>query len=791
MSSLLSLEAMFSDAPFGVLLCNEAGEIIRCNQCAAAFICLSQEEITQKKHFSNIFDVDNTSAGVVSDSRRVGSETSPLRMVLVASRYGDPLNHCRIQLTKFIEDGNEYTWMYLCPTEVNRYVDPTSEELLNVKRQSEKINADLWRFRNTLDQTKDCVFMFDAATYQFYYCNSGAKLQIGYSAEELYHMFPWQIKPEFTEDRFKQFAEELKTSAKKSSHFLTVHEHKDGHHIPVEIFLQYIPPDFCNSSAACFVAIVRDIVERKKVEQELINAKTAAEDAGRQKMEFLANMSHEIRTPMNGIVGMTELILESELTPLQEEYFHTVSLCIEDLSSIVNEILDFSKFDGGKEVVERSKTDLLALMEDVLQQQKSKATRKGLYSFVYYDSKCPRGVVIDGPRIRRMISNMLENAIKFTSTGYVEIRVSVLKQYDNLVDLRLSVIDTGIGVPETAQTRIFEDFRQADASTTRQYGGTGLGLAIVRRLADLMGGHVSVVSNAGGSEFIVSLTCEVSTPEISISPRALNAIVLKGSPSFMAYYQNLLACAGVATMAAESLEEINAILGSDALAHSKNKFILAERHSLAMNDTMLTNSLENLNIHVITCGYDTKTVSSKNNKSIICAETFFSYHELEEMMKSISFALWDTPREVKVKKSLSLEQPLSGKHALVVEDNKTNQDLICRMLKMFGTSCRTAWNGQEALDILETGDHFDFILMDCQMPVMDGYEATSVICQWKQCGKLTHIPVIGVTANVMHGDKARCFQAGMDYYLGKPVRKNLLLDTITAALIEQKMTCLV
>jgi CheY-like chemotaxis protein len=386
---------------------------------------------------------------------------------------------------------------------------------------------------------------------------------------------------------------------------------------------------------------------------------------------------------------------------------------------------------------------------------------------------------------------MLENAIKFTSTGYVEIRVSVLKQYDNLVDLRLSVIDTGIGVPETAQTRIFEDFRQADASTTRQYGGTGLGLAIVRRLADLMGGHVSVVSNAGGSEFIVSLTCEVSTPEISISPRALNAIVLKGSPSFMAYYQNLLACAGVATMAAESLEEINAILGSDALAHSKNKFILAERHSLAMNDTMLTNSLENLNIHVITCGYDTKTVSSKNNKSIICAETFFSYHELEEMMKSISFALWDTPREVKVKKSLSLEQPLSGKHALVVEDNKTNQDLICRMLKMFGTSCRTAWNGQEALDILETGDHFDFILMDCQMPVMDGYEATSVICQWKQCGKLTHIPVIGVTANVMHGDKARCFQAGMDYYLGKPVRKNLLLDTITAALIEQKMTCLV
>ncbi len=362
--------------------------------------------------------------------------------------------------------------------------------------------AEILRFKNVLDNTLDMIFMFEPASLRFVYLNQGAILSMGYSAEELLGMTPYQIKPLFPEPEFRQLIAPLLSGEQSSLRFETLHRRKDGTDFPVDIFLQLVTQ---SNGSGLFINIVRDITERKQAENEILRAKVAvavADHANVAKSAFLANMSHEIRTPMNSIMGMALLALKTELSPKQRDYIAKIQYSSRHLLGIINDILDFSKIEANQLVLETLDFDLPTMVRDISSQLGDSATAKGLGLVCDIDPQLSQPLRGDPLRLRQILLNYIDNAIKFTHQGKIIVSARILEETagDRLV--RFEVQDTGIGMSEAEVADLFRAFHQADASTTRTYGGTGLGLAISKQLAALMGGEVGVESRpAQGSTF--------------------------------------------------------------------------------------------------------------------------------------------------------------------------------------------------------------------------------------------------------------------------------------------------
>jgi PAS domain S-box-containing protein len=550
------------------------------------------------------------------------------------------------------------------------------EKLAEIKRAQEELRTSEIRYRRLFEAARDGILILNGVTLKITDVNPFMTELLGYSPDEFLGKELWEIglfsdkgvsQNAFRELQAKRYLRyedlPLQTSQGmlREVEFVSNAYEEDGHQV-----IQ------CN---------IRDITERKLIEVELKRARDVALESVRLKSEFLANMSHEIRTPMNAIIGMTELVMETVIDDQQRGYIDTIASSAESLLIIINDILDLSKIEAGMLTFETIDFDLRFTVESVLELVAERVRAKELEMALLFDRDVPTRLCGDPTRLHQILTNLVANAVKFTESGKVAVRVSKQSEKDERVTIRIDVTDTGIGISENDQKALFTPFVQADGSVTRRYGGTGLGLAIAKQLVEMMGGTIGVISEPGsGSTF-----------------------------SFTASF-----------IKRASQEPTGEHEGQPANVTLKEVRIPRDHRSVVMS---------------------AKTAGGRGTRTLV------TQHSLKEM------------------------KTFHDRSILLVEDNEVNQTVARDQLATLGHRVDVVSNGQEALDALSLRS-YNVVLMDCGMPVMDGYTATAEIR--KREGDARHTPIVAMTAHAMNGDREKCLAAGMDAYIAKPVKRKTL-----------------
>ncbi|WBA84819.1 response regulator [Endozoicomonas sp. GU-1] len=532
---------------------------------------------------------------------------------------------------------------------------------------------------------------------------------------------------------------------------------------------------------------------------ELNEAKEAALDAVKAKSSFLANMSHEIRTPMNGVLGMLDLMKDTPLTKTQNDFLNTAYSSADSLLSIINDILDFSKIEAGKMTIEAVDISVRDVVEDVCTLLAGTAREKGLELSCYTDVDLPATLKGDSVRLRQVLTNLIGNAIKFTIKGEVSVKVNLIKRSQTSAQIEFSVEDTGIGIAEHILPTLFNEFTQADGSTTRKFGGTGLGLTISRQLVELMGGNIRVISAEGlGSTFTFTLEMAISQNQCRQKSQTLHALdgikalVVDDNHTNREILRHYLTAWGLDHNEASTAKDALLLLRK---AHNNNQpyeLVFLDMNMPDMDGLELSKVIEDdpdlqsiRRIMLSSTGFIPQEQQQATGLSACLSKPFRQSRLLDTTMQVMHChhasqqpdALTDQhePETAVFSESIQI---------LLVEDNMVNQKVATSMLKKIGLShIHIAEDGREALN-MSRHQTYDLVLMDCQMPEMSGYEATGLIRQREREQQLPRIPIIAMTANAMAEDREKCLAAGMDDYLSKPVKIDHLRERLAHWLIH-------
>ncbi|MCK4304085.1 MAG: response regulator, partial [Candidatus Eisenbacteria sp.] len=663
------------------------------------------------------------------------------------------------------------------------------------------------RFRAVADSANDAIVMIDNDR-NISMWNKAAERMFGYKAEEVIGSNPHRLlTPErFHGEHFEAFAV-FRETGKGNALGKTLElpgVRKNGEEFPAELSLSAIMLDKEWNA----VGIVRDVTERKeaegrlkqaKMDLEAINAQleqqtaranamaVEAQAANEAKSEFLANMSHEIRTPMNGVIGMTDLLLNTELTDEQREYGVTIRKSGDALLSIINDILDFSKIEAGKLDSEVLDFDLFTTLEDVSEMLAHKAHQKGLEFICSTDPGVPSLLQGDPGRLRQVLANLTSNAIKFTSEGEVAICVSLENEDDEKATIRFTVRDTGIGIPEDRQEALFSPFTQADGSTTRKFGGTGLGLSISRRLVEMMGGEIGVESEEGqGSEFWFTAVFvkQAGVPERPVaivdSIGDKRILVVDDNATNRRVLTQTLHSWGCRYDEAASGEAALLKLTLGLAENDPFRFVILDMLMPGMDGEELgTRIKQDPQLRDLLLLVMLGSSGGCRDAARLREIGFSAYLTKPVIQSQLYDALMMIINHGPCERECTCASLVTG-HAiaearrrkvriLLVEDNISNQRVALAITRGLGYRADAVANGIEAIKALETLP-YDLVFMDCQMPEMDGYEATARIRDESSSVRRHDIPIIALTANAMKGDREKCIAAGMDDYVPKPVK---------------------
>ncbi len=689
-----------------------------------------------------------------------------------------------------------------------------SQQLAEVNRKLQEVNRETSGLLGAIVESSEDAIISETFESIISSWNAAAERLYGYNAAEAIGQHIRLIIPDERQPEEKHIIAQIR-KGNRIEHFETVRMHKDGKRIDVSLTVSPIHDATGQIIGASKIA--RDVTEDKAIQaqlkltlQEVIIAKRSAEEAQKKaevanhtKDEFLANMSHEIRTPLNSMIGLTELLLETELTTQQESNIRTVLASAETLIEIINDLLDFSKIEAGKLELSTIRFDLRVAIEDTVELFAPKAREKDdhVELLVHFMPDAPRYVMGDPLRLRQILSNLLSNAIKFTQQGYILITIAKgpAQTSDDKVAIQIDIRDSGIGIAADKLQIIFDKFSQADISTTRKFGGTGLGLAICRQLAKMMQGDVTAKSTPGeGSTFSVNLLLG-RDPQPPVDNSAYtDRQLLKGKcalivddfePGRMVLTVQLTG-AGIRCAATKDAKSAVIML---AKAQAKG-----EPFDMLVTDYMLPEMTSEPFTQFVKREYPDIAVvmvtalAEKGYAQLFASAGCDAYltkpmraEQLLDMLSMI-FAAKQSGKQLSMLTPLTLFRKgsiprnasddngfLEGAEILLVEDNRANRELVVRILENFGCNPTTARNGEEAIEVTEKRS-FDLILMDCQMPEMDGFEASQILDKMKKQEKIPDMPIIALTANAMKGDRERCLESGMNDYISKPLRKTAL-----------------